>query len=111
MPNTYPSLQYTTSLTVDRRDGRVDVRATNGALKSRLLYPADKRTFVVQHELSSTARQTLDTFYTNNRDLSFYYTPPGEATVYTVRFVGPPTFVPIGTGLQWWSAQVRMSEV
>ncbi len=111
MPNTYPTLSYTTGLMIDRRDGRVDVRATNGALKSRLLYPSDKRNFQIQHELDSTARQTLETFYTNNRDLSIYYTPPGETTQYTVRFMGPPLFTPMGTGLQWWVAQVRLSEV
>lgn len=106
---TYPNFQYTTGLSVQRSDGRINVRASNGALKSRLLYSQEKRTFDIMHELSRAQRSALDTFYNTNRDLNVTYVPPGETTSYTVRFAAPPQYQ-AGVG-EWCSVRVQLIEV
>jgi hypothetical protein len=62
-------------------DERIVSRARSGAVKVRVLQSGKKRIFtVVLRGLSSTERDTLMTFYDNNRDGAFTYlwTPTNE---------------------------------
>lgn len=61
-------------------------RASNGLLKVRRLFSADKAEFTVVHALSRADRDTLMTFYAANVATQFSFYWPGDGATYTVRF-------------------------
>lgn len=71
-------------------------RATNGALRLRRLWAADKTAFDVGHVLTAAQKATLEAFYADNKDLNVTYRWPGDGASYTVRFVAPPRYTPRG---------------
>jgi hypothetical protein len=101
-------MYYTTASTITKQSGKTLVRATNGALKARQLYPGDKTVFDLEFEMSS--RTDLDNHYAGDRDNSFSYTDtaPGGGT-YTVVYTGPPQYQWQPGG--WWRARVKFEEV
>ncbi len=56
---TYPALLTLRDSTEERDGGVIPARATNGALRVRVMYPADKRAFEVRHLLTSAEDCTL----------------------------------------------------
>ncbi|MEY5098892.1 MAG: hypothetical protein RJA36_1611 [Pseudomonadota bacterium] len=104
----YPAFLTLADSTITPADGLEPERATNGALKLRRLWAADKVTLEVGHVLSAAQKATLDAFYAANKDLDVTYTWPPTATAYTVRFVAPPRYLPRG---QFYETRVRLSEV
>lgn len=105
----FPSMYYTESSSIGTADGRLLVRASNGALKVRQLYPSDKLAFDLEFELLSAAKSTLDGHYATDRDASFTYTDPATSTAYTVVYAGPIQYAPQPGG--WWKARVRLEQV
>jgi hypothetical protein len=104
----YPTLQITANSKASSDDGRIHVRATNGALKVREMFTAIKRTFNVEHYLTVADKQTLDSFYSTdkNNDVSFKWV---DGVTYTVRFIGPPQYFDQVGG--WYRANVTLGEV
>lgn len=91
--NTYPrffTLQDSTAVTAS---GVEPLRATNGALKVRRMWPADKATFQIGHVLTTAEKTTLDAFYAAEKDADVSYVSPWDSTTYTVRFVAPPQYI------------------
>lgn len=103
----YPSLLTLRDSTEERDAGVVPARATNGALRVRVMYPADKRAFEVRHLLTSAERTTLETFYQAERLNDVTYTWPADGAAYTVRFVAAPQYRRTGDR---WEATVRLME-
>lgn len=108
MPNAYPSFFTLADSTVTPADGMDPQRATNGALKLRRLWSADKASFDLGHVLTAAQKSTLDAFYAANKDLDITYRWPRPATDYTARFVAPPRYTPRGDRFE---ARVRLMEV
>jgi hypothetical protein len=86
----YPSLTQLLNSTEEWVDDIVLDRAVNGTVKARAFFAAKKRRFVLQHDLSSTDRATLQTFYNTNRLLAVTLTWAADAQSYTCLFEGPP---------------------
>lgn len=88
----YPSLaQYVgTDFTLD--DSRVVLRGSDGKARVSVLSDAAKRSFALSHVLDNTELDTLMTFYTDNRALSFNVTYKG--VVYVCVFAGAPRVQP-----------------
>lgn len=66
------------------------VRASNGVLKVRRLYSADKARFQAVHWLSDTDLATLLSHYDSHRAASFALTWPHTGLTYTVVYAGAP---------------------
>lgn len=104
----YPAFFTLADSTATASDGLDPQRATNGVLKLRRLWSADKIAFEVGHVLSAGEKATLDAFYAANKNLDVTYTWPRPATAYTVRFVAPPRYIPRNAHFE---ARVRLLEV
>ena len=106
----YPTLPWLVDGTATDRDGGLDpVRASNGTLKIRRLYSADKAGWTIAHWLTDAQKATLEAFYTTNRTLNVTLTPPYEGASYTVRFAATPVYEPKYANR--WVAKVRLLEV
>lgn len=104
----YPTLDTLRSSAYTRDGGFDSARATNGALKVRRLFSAEKTEFTLDHSLTSTTKSTLETFYQTNKDLDVTFTWQADGASYTVRFLAPPQYLRLPGG---WQARVRLSEV
>lgn len=103
----YPSFLTLSDSASRNVNGMEPERATNGALKLRRMWSADKARFDVGHLLSSAQKSTLDSFYATNKDLDVTYRWPGTGATYTVRFTEPPVYTPRG---MYFEARIRMEE-
>lgn len=105
----YPAFFTLASSTLVADNGMQPERATNGALKLRRLWPADKAVAELGHLLTAAQKATLDAFYTANKDLDVTYTWPAAAGggTYTMRFLEPPRYTPRGA---FFEARVRLGE-
>jgi hypothetical protein len=92
-----------------REGGFVPVRATNGLLKVRRLWSAEKWSFDLVHWLSSAQRTTLETAYAANRTNNVTLTWPADGSTYTCRFASAPSYEWRTGG--FWVARVRLEEV
>lgn len=104
----YPSLPMLRSSRADREGGFDPVRATNGVLKVRRLYSAEKMVFRVEHILTAAQRTTLEAAYTANRTANLSFVWPVDGQTYTVRFGAAPQYTTNGP---WWFATVVLHEV
>lgn len=104
----YPSYPVTADSTAQAEAGLDAERATNGLLRVRALYPADKTSFDVRHILTQAQRDALAAFYTANKLLDVTFRWPGDGQTYTVRFGAAPQF-----RRRWlhYEATVRLLEV
>lgn len=84
----YPFTTFHRDSTTEDLDGRIVVRASNGSVKVRVPYSADKRQYVLVHRLKSSEWSTLNTFYGSNKGTSFTLAFDGGTT--TCVFVRPP---------------------
>jgi hypothetical protein len=103
----YPKFFTLADSTHTAEDGLQPERATNGAIKLRRLWTADKASFEIGHILSATQKATLDAFYVANKDLDVTYTWPPTGAAYTTRFSAPPRYTPRGFNFE---ARVRLVE-
>jgi hypothetical protein len=89
----FPFTTFSAGSVAEPMDGRQLVRATNGALKTRVLYTGDKQTFTLERVLNSTEKTTLVNFYGTNRLLSFTLVFDGGTS--TCVFSEPPKYAPL----------------
>lgn len=104
----YPTLLILRTSSTERDAGFQTGRATNGLLRVRCLYPADKADFSLVHWLSLAEKNALDAFYTINKLRDILYTDPADSRSYTVRFAAAPLPVDM---TPWWEVRVRLREV
>jgi hypothetical protein len=104
----YPAYPVLDESECSRAAGIEPTRATNGLLKVRRLYSADKTDFTVVHALSRADRDTLMTFYAANVTTEFTFYWPGDGATYTVRFADAPQ---ISRRSNHYRATVRLLEV
>lgn len=83
-------------------------RASNGLLRGRVMWPAPRRRFRLVHELLHADVEALRAFFAANMGVTFDFTWPADAVVYSVAFEVPPTARHIG-GL-WWEVSVVLVE-
>lgn len=88
-PTTLPIMADSTA---DREGGFEPVRATNGLLKIRRLYSAEKTTFRLVHWLSDAQKATLETAYSTYKTANLTLVWPGDGASYTVRFGAAPQY-------------------
>lgn len=89
----YPSFPMQREGTAWQREaGIVPTRATNGVLKVRRSYSADKRSFVAIHWLNDTDKAALESHYASHRTVSFSMTWPHDGGTYTVVYAGAPQY-------------------
>lgn len=96
---TYPTtLKVSPSSTKSLKTDRQLDRASNGTLRGRVFYTAPKSSFSVEHEaMSTTDRDSFQTFYNTNMNLSFSFVWPQDGVTYTVMFGDKePVFKPAG---------------
>jgi hypothetical protein len=91
-----------------RLSGIEPTRATNGLLKVRRLFSADKTDFTVVHLLGRADRDTLMAFYAANVTTEFTFYWPGDGATYTVRFAAAPQS---SRRSNHYRVTVRLSEV
>lgn len=106
--STYPRFFTLNDSAYSPENGMEPQRATNGTLRLRRLWAADKAAFEVGHVLTAAEKATLDAFYTANKDLDVDYTWPVTGTTHVVRFVAPPRYLKRGTRFE---VRVRLLEV
>ena len=106
---TYPTtLLVLRSSSTDIDDGFDPTRATNGMLRVRQRYPAEKTNFTVEHMLSTADKTTLMSFYSTNKALDVSLVWPEDGATYTVRFVAKPTAYRTPG---FWLCRVKLREV
>lgn len=105
---TYPTLTTLRTSSTERDAGLQPGRATNGALRVRCLYPADKASFNLVHWLSLAEKTALDAFYAAYKLADIIYTDPADGRIYTCRFVAAPLPVDM---TPWWEVRVQLREV
>ena len=103
----YPFTTFSEGSIAEPKDGRELVRATNGTLKTRVLYAGDKKDFTLQHRLKSTDATTLTNFYGTNRTASWTLVFDGGTS--TCVFSAPPKFEPLPGSI--YNVTVTASEV
>lgn len=105
----YPSLPIIREGSrAERRGGLDPVRASNGVLKVRRLYSADKTDFTLVHWLSDSQRATLEACWQANRTGNVTLTWPEDGAAYLCRFADSPLYE---RRPGWWVATVRLLEV
>ena len=105
----YPVLITQESSRKEVADGRVMLRATNGALKTRRLFTSDKASFDLSHFVDTTDKDALLSYYSSNKDADFDYVWPADKSSYVVRFASAPQVDSVGS--EWWTVKVRLEEV
>ena len=89
----YPTISMQRDGTDAQREaGIAPARATNGLLKVRRLYSADKANFTATHWVSDAQRATLAAHYAAHRTVSFAMTWPDDGLTYTVVYAGAPQY-------------------
>ena len=96
MANSYPSLAQLVGSEATPQSGiRID-RASNGDVRSQILYSADRKDFRLLHRLDSTDKATLDTFYTTNKALEITLLWSADSQSYNCIFIDAPKYTPLG---------------
>lgn len=104
----YPSYPVLDESEATRDAGIQATRASNGMLKVRRLFSADKTDFTVVHAMTRVDRDALMTFYAANSTAEFSFLWPGDGATYTVRFAAAPQ---ISRRSNHYRATVRLLEV
>ena len=77
---------------------RID-RASNGDVRSQVLYSSDRWEFTVKHLLTSSQKTTLDDFYSTNKELEFTFPWDDDGEGYNCIFVDKPRYTLVGPSL------------
>lgn len=86
----YPTYTLISSSSADVDAGIVTARATNGALRARRMYAAEKLTLSLTHWLTPAEKAALLSHYTTNRDDSFAFTWPDDGVTRTCCYLNAP---------------------
>lgn len=82
----YPSFAQLEGTAHRFADDRSVVRDTGGAARVAAFYDSPRKTFSVQHRLSSADFATLESFYESNRLTSFSFVYSLDGVTYTCVF-------------------------
>ena len=96
----YPSYGQTTQSRESREDGTQWERASNGALRGRAMWPADKLSLRVDHVVDRSDADALVAFYRTNRLAAVDVVWEGDGQTYAMFFSRPPEVQHVG-GLVW----------
>lgn len=103
----YPSYPLQRDTSTEREGGQDAQRATNGALRLRVRYAADRSTFSLVHLLSLAEKTALEAHYQANKTASFAFVWPEDRVTYTVLYGAAPVYV---RGASSWTARVKLLE-
>ena len=104
----YPSLDQLVGSEATPQSGiRID-KASNGDVRSQILYSADRKNFRVLHRLNSTDKGTLDTFYTTNKALELTFTWSADSQNYNCIFADAPKYTP--QKASWFLVEVNLMQ-
>ena len=96
----YPAYGQTMQSRESREDGTQWERASNGALRGRALWPADKLALRIEHVCDRADADALLAFYRANRLAYVDVVWQGDGQTYVMHFVSPPEVMPAG-GTVW----------
>lgn len=102
----YPSFVQGLGSTILLEDEILSERASNGALRSRVMWSESKGSIALEHVLNADEVATLRTFYADNRGGLIDVVFAGDGVMYQCLMVTPPSIQPLGGG--FWSASVGM---
>lgn len=106
---TYPTnLPIMDASKAERLGGFEPRRASNGVLKVRRLFSAEKINFSIEHWLTTAQKDSLEAIYQANKTLNVSLTWPEDGLVYTVRFAAAPQY---RREPGYWVANVLLMEV
>jgi hypothetical protein len=103
----YPFTTFSEGSIAEPQDGRLLVRASNGALKTRVMFSGDKKAYTLLHWFGTGSKSTLDSFYGTNRLLSWTLVFDGGTS--TCVFAAPPKYEPLPGSL--YNVTVTAEEV
>lgn len=104
----YPALPIMENSRAERLGGLEPRRASNGVLKLRRLFSAEKTNFTIEHWLSQAQKDALEAVYQANKTANLSLTWPEDGLVYTVRFGAAPQY---RREPGYWVANVLLLEV
>lgn len=105
----YPTLPTQVGSAIEPVESRVNVRASNGALKARLLHDTERATIRLEHWISAAQKASLESHYSGDKSNSFSYTWPGTGGgTYTVIYAERPAYEEQPGG--WFKARVTLAE-
>jgi hypothetical protein len=104
----YPTLPIMENSYAERLGGFEPRRASNGVLKIRRLYSAEKTNFTVEHWLSQAQKDALEAAYQTHKTGHLSFTWPEDGVVYTVQFAAAPQY---RREPGYWVANVLLLEV
>ena len=88
----YPFTTFSAGSVAEIDDGRELVRATNGAVKVRVMYSSDKKRFTLNHRFGTSDKTTLVNFYGTNSAITWTLVFDGGTS--TCVFARPPQYRP-----------------
>jgi hypothetical protein len=104
----YPNYPLQRETSTERDGGQDARRATNGALRLRVRYAADRSTFSLVHLLTYDEKTALEAHYQANKTASFAFVWPEDRATYTVVYGAAPVYV---RGASSWTARVKLLQV
>lgn len=102
----YPSFGQDISSTETLLDDIQVDRASNGLVRLRGFYDTPSKEYSVVHTLTTTDKNTIETFYNTNRNISFGFTWVLDNSTHTCMFSAAPTLAIIGTG--FWTVTNKL---
>ena len=87
----YPDLPLLDSSTIDLDAGIETSRASNGKLRSRRMFPAEKATINLKHWLTGAQVTALKAHYADNKDLAFGFVWPLTGVSRSCSYAKAPT--------------------
>jgi len=104
----YPSIEQRVGSKPTPQSGIRPDRASNGDIRTQILYSGDRKDFKVVHQVDATEKSTLDTFYATNKGLAVTLTWAADGQEYNCVFTDAPDYTPRGDG--YWDVVVLLSE-
>lgn len=96
----YPAYGQTIQSRETREDGTQWERASNGALRGRAMWPADKLALRIEHVCDRADADALLAFYRANRLSMVDVVWQGDGQTYAMHFTRPPEVQHAG-GMVW----------
>lgn len=104
----YPRIPILRDSACEVLSGHEPARATNGALRMRRAFTAEKRNFQVVHVMTTAQRAALVDHYAADKDAAFNFYWPEDGQTYSVSYAAPPQWDKAGTNFH--RARVTLME-
>lgn len=87
----YPTVQQTMETSIEPVFGGTLDYASDGSIRGTADYVKQAVEIEVEHALiTTTDKETLESFYDNHRDIEFQFTYDGDGSQYVAKFEGRP---------------------